>query len=361
MHPEVDIMRRSVLAAPAANAGIHAAQPLARSLLKEMFMRTTSKAMLCALLPACVSGGHHSYSWDGGGGDGAAACASTQTVTQDLTLSDNDVLDAPTGCWTLNGKLTIQGSSVTSLAKLGQLTGVLDLEIAGSGLTKIDTPRAVAVSRDISIHDNTVLADVSNLTAGSGVLGAVHVHANPALVDLGMLLSTVRAVSGEAMFMNDDKLAKLDLHTITRFDMGIEIGYDAQLAAVDLSGLQYTPLLWVHDDLVLTTLNSLGSMQLLGDLRITNCPVLTAIGFPAMSAISGSVEITGDAALTDLGQLSHVGQITGSVTISNDPALDYCAAHEVDCCVPTGTFTISGVKQDNNCHSYCFANNNCPF
>ncbi len=358
MHPEVDIVRSAVLAASGANAGIHAAQPLARSLLKEKLMRTTSQALLCALLPACVSGGHHSYNWDGGTGD-AGACTSTQTITQDLTLTDNDVLDAPAGCWALNGKLTIQGSSVTSLAKLGQLTAVNDLEIGGSGLVKFDTPHAVSVSGGISIHDNAVLADISNLSAGSDVLAALHFHYNAALTDFGQLLTTVHAVSGEAMFMHNAKLAKLDLHGIERFDTMIEIGYDDDLASIDLSGLQYTPMLSIHDNPVLTTLQ-LGSLQLVGEISITNNPMLTGVPVPAMSQISGAVTISGDTALTDLGQLSHTGRIVGEVTISNDPALDYCAAHEVDCCVPTGTVTITGLKQDNNCHSYCFTNA-CPY
>jgi hypothetical protein len=310
-------------------------------------------------LSACVNG-HHIYTYDSGSGS-AAACTGMQTVTQDLTLTDNEILDAPTSCWVLNGKLTIRGTAVSSIAKLGPLTAVSELEIANSGLAKFDSPHAVEVRGPISIHDNAQLADIANISVTTGVVPSLHVDYNAQLADLGELVSAIQAVSGDASFVSNAKLAKLDLHQVARFDAGVVIDGNTALASIDLSGLKVAPTLAIRNNPALTTIADLRSLTLLGALTISNNATLTALPMATFSGeIAGDVTISDNGALTDLGRLAYAMRIDGALTITNNAALDYCVAKEVDCCVPTGPVNIQGNLPDNNCHSYCFTNS-CPY
>jgi hypothetical protein len=155
---------------------------MARRLLKETFMRTTTLSALLASMLAigCVPMGSDSEQRsrvDGGSGS-AGSAGDTTCDTSNITVqsgdfefnSDASLTNIPKSCWQLAGKLTIDGS-ISSLAKLGDLRNVGDLVITSSGLTTIDTPNPLAVSGSIDIETNSKLSDLSNLALPTGSTG----------------------------------------------------------------------------------------------------------------------------------------------------------------------------------------------
>src|SRR5678816_1114579 len=79
---------------------------------------------------------------DGSGDDDPPVepeCDKPEKVMHSVFIRSAADFDAlPEGCWDLYGKLSIEGSQITSLKKLGQLIGIDELEIASTGLTTLD-------------------------------------------------------------------------------------------------------------------------------------------------------------------------------------------------------------------------------
>lgn len=356
MHPSVDDLKTPHLAIASATRGIHVMSTAARDLFKEVIMRTT--LTLLALTAACVDTGHLRYTHDGGTDADDGDC---QTIKQQLTINDNVILDAPTSCWVLDGDLAIAGAAVTSVAKLNGLAKVTgNLEIGNTNLAKLDTSRVVAVQGAISIHDNGALTDISQLSASPlAATKYLAVDYNPKLATVGSAFAGINYVAGGVSFTHDGATS-LDLHGLHQVDFSVTVANDAQLASVDLSGLQRVGGLSVTSNAVLASID-LGSINSMGDVTFRNNPALATLPMSPAPSLIGAVTIDSNAALTDLGQLSHAGTINGALQITNNAKLPYCAAHEVDCCVASGAVTITGEDNTNtNCHSYCFTNNVCP-
>src|SRR5262247_3946 len=127
MRSRVDTMRTNHLSASTTNTRIHASSSLVRSLLLEVDNMRVLLFTLPLVAAACVDTYRPPHSTDGGSDDGN--CAS---VEHDLSVrSEADVADLPTGCWDLYGKLSVNGSAVTSLAMLGDIRSANDIEIVG--------------------------------------------------------------------------------------------------------------------------------------------------------------------------------------------------------------------------------------
>ena len=327
----------------------------AHQLLKRLTMRTTTLALLCAVA-GCMSPiderQHDDFGADAGvdGSSASGVCDDYKIVTMNLTVSgSSNFNNLPTTCWKLNGKLTITGPAVNSVAKLGDLREVNDLEIGDSALSKFDSKSVVEVAGDIYIHDNGSLADLAQVRAKSTVR-SIKVQTNPSLTSIGGL-GNASTVTGETNFSNDNKLTTLSLASAQRLEGGLTIANNAALTSISLTSLQSVANLTIQNNALLTNVGSMSSMtNVHGAFTIDNNDSLTTLGALGSSVfVDSNITITNNAKLTDTGSLSHATRVIGVITVSNNLQLDVTKAHDIGCCVQSAGFQAAGNKT-NTCN-----------
>jgi hypothetical protein len=328
-------------------------------------MRT---AILLALLSACVAPmgerEHEDFGADAGVGSGSSTptgCDDLKIVTQNLTISGTSTFNnLPTTCWKLSGKLVVTGPAVTSLAKLGDLREVTDLELNDSELTKIDTKNPLEISGDIYIHHNDKLTDLTGIAPKSTVK-SIRVEYNPVLTNVGALKNAA-IVSGPTSIANNLKLQTIDLSGAQRLEGGLTISDNGALTGVTLTALQSTGAITIARNPVLTTIGVGSALnQVHSTFTLDDNDALTSLGqFGTSITFSSGVAVTGNAKLASLGQLSHAQSVLGIISINNNAALDLTYAHEVACCVTSGGFTAQN-NMYQNCEGghWCQNQHNC--
>jgi hypothetical protein len=362
-------MRTTPTPSMTATRRIHIVNRTARSVLKGSNMRTSTTLLICSALAACAQVGERGGYEGPDAGSGSSTnrtCDDLQTVTGDLTITGTSGFTGlPESCWELTGKLTLRGPAITSLDKLGDLRTVASLELDSTALTRIDTPSTIDVTGDVAIHHNAQLTDIANLQP-HGELSSLMVEYNDSLTTLGGL-SEVTRVTGATMIDDNGKLATLDLSRAARLEGGLEIADNASLTIIKLDELTSVASLTLRHNTSLTSISSLASLQYIhGTLTIDDNDKLSGLDSMSgsMTSIDGGVSITNNALLSDLGQLTHVGVIGGSVSITSNSSLSYCQPQPFTCCVQmTGALTISG-NAGTSCqqHSWCYDNNyGCPY
>ena len=337
----------------------------AQLMLEELTMRTP--LLLALTLSACVSPigerDHEDFGADAGVGTGSAAtgCDDLEIVTKNLTVSGTSAFTGlPTTCWKLNGKLVVTGPAVTSLAKLGDLREVTDLELNDSELAKLDMSHPLDVSGDIYIHNNDKLTDLSGIAAKSTVK-SIRVEYNPLLTNLGGLKSAT-IVAGATTIANNSKLATVDLSSAQRLEGGLTISDNGVLKSISLTSLQSTGAITIARNPQLTTINASSSLtQVHSTFSLDDNDALTTLGqFGTGITFSSGVSITGNLNLSSLGALSHAQSILGIISVNNNSALDFTYAHEVACCVTSGGFTAqNNMYQDCEGGHWCQNQHNC--
>jgi hypothetical protein len=344
-------------------------------------MRTTriTTAALLASLVACAPIGHSRTGDDSGPDAGVAdqTCDSPTMKTLNLTLSgsDSSFSNLPTGCWHMNGTLTINGP-VTSLAKLGKLHGVSDLVINGSNLTSIDTEMPLEVTRKLDIQ-NSKLTSLANIKLPDDAscltyLGSVNIVANSALTDLGGV-AKLMCVSGPVTIQNNVALTAIHLDNARRLEGGLKVADNTRLAALSLGAVtSITGDLVVQHNASLISFTTLSALQFMhGSVTIDDNDALTALPTAMQTpapVVEVSLSITGNAKLTDLGSFKRLQGVNGAVNITNNSSLDFCEARQVGCCVGhNGTAQVSSGNKTTSCnngsHSWCWADNggSCPY
>jgi hypothetical protein len=349
-------------------------------------MRTTLKALLCsALATACAPIGERGNGDNDGpdagvdAGSGSATCDSPETKNGDLVISSATGFNGlPTKCWKLTGKLTLSGTSITTLEKLGDLREVQDLVIDGTDLAKFNSKSPIEVTGDIAIRYNTKLSDLANITPKLGTK-SITVEYNQALGNLGGLSKAVE-VTGQTVIRNNNALTTIDLGRATRLAGGLTVSDNSALKTIDLHSLRSVgDAVLGHDFVVrnnpnLTSLSSLYALEFVhGNLIIDNNDALTTLEGTMMSSnyasrkvvVDYNVVITGNLLLQDTGGIAHLKYIGGGITISQNGQLTFCEIREIDCCVQTaGNWNVSGNKT-NSCgqtgYSWCYPEfNGCP-
>lgn len=368
MQPEVYSMRSTPTSSSVATRGIHIVNRTARSVLKGSNMRTSTLLLLWSLTTACAQVGERGGTQAGpdAGDTAAATCDDLQTVTGDLTITGaSGFTDLPQGCWELTGKLTLRGPAVTSLDKLGDLRTVAGLELDSTALTGVDTPSAIDVTGDVMIHHNAQLVDLGHVQP-HGELATLDIEYNDSLAIIGGL-SQVTRITGATTISDNGKLSTLDLSHATRLEGGLTISDNGVLTTVKLDQLSSVGNLTLRHNAVLSSISSLASLQYVhGTLTIDDNDSLGSLAAMsgAMTSIDGSILVTGNANLSSLGQLTHVGVVGGSVSVTSNQNLDYCEPQPFTCCMQiAGTLQISG-NRSSQCqqHSWCYSNNyGCPF
>ncbi len=298
------------------------------------------------------------------------------------TASDFDAL--PKGCWSLNSSLRLEGSAITSLAKLGDLLEVNDLEIVDTGLTSFDAKQQVKVWGSLLVSGNTKLAGLNSIavkkwegaTQGGSFNVSYTVRNNALLANLDGL-KYIQKVDGDLRLTDNDKLGAIQLDELTAVGGAIVIT-GSGAPTIGFTQLTQVGRVEIGSNPALTTVRGFSATSIGGDFVLRGNPKLTQLGTMSsltsiggalivddndaltdltgwtgtVQRVTGSVSITGNANLTSLGSLSHAASI-GTSTITNNASLGSCKAIEVDHCVPNSTVTISGNLPQNNCACWC--------
>ncbi len=322
-------------------------------------------------------------------GTSTAKCADDSKVTEIATntiirtVADFDKL--PHGCWALNANLRIEGPAITSLAKLGDLVEVNDLEIVDTGLTTIDAKIAFNVYGSLLVSGNTKLTALSNVAVkkweGSttgGVFTVGYIVRNNALLASVDALKYIQKVDADLRFSDNPKLTAIQLDELTTVKGPLVVA-NTGASTIGFSQLTQVARVEITGNPALTTVRGFGATSIGGDFILRGNPLLAQLGAMSslttitgalvvddndalvdlagltgtMQRVSGAVTITGNANLTGLGSLSHATSI-GPGSITNNAKLTYCKAIEVDHCVPNSTVSISGNSSSTtNCTCWC--------
>lgn len=346
----------------------------------------SSALVLPLVLPlvACVGevgGGSADRGRNAGSDDGSGSDGDCEQLTDAVSIrSTADFDKLPKGCWDLYAPLTIQGSAITSVNKLGDLIGVDSIEIIGTGLTTIDTAKPLRVYGPVTIAGNGTLRDTKNLIVerADNIPLGVTIEDNTALVSLDGLVD-VTHLDSDLVVTGNPALSSVTLKRLKQIEGVVRVSNNAALTAVDLSGATTVGKIELTNNTNLTTFAGLAATTIGGDLVIRTNPKLSTIGTmgsltriegsvtiddndalttigaftTSMQVVTGSVTIANNQALTGLGQISYFQGIA-TATIINNPNLSYCRAIEVDHCVGSiGTVTISNNADDDDCNCHC--------
>jgi len=295
-------------------------------------------------LAACVDAHRPPTTTDGG-------TDNCEPVEHDVTVrSDSDGTDLPKGCWDLYGKLSVNGSSITSLAMLGDIRSANDIEIMNTSLTSFDTKSPVDVWYGaITVVSNSKLTDLKNLTIHDGHVASIQFDQNAQLATFE--LGGLTKVDGDVSVTNNPMLTAVTIKDVTSIGGEVAITNNAALKTINLGAPTTVNRFEVSSNQVLTTIAGAPSQQVLGDfiirgnhaltsitglgglnrirgtLTIDNNAALTSLSaFPTTAlTLEGSLMITNNTALTDLGGLSHAFYMY-SVNITGNISLAYCTA-----------------------------------
>ena len=331
---------------------------------------------------------------DGSGSATARDCSDPDKVKteganggKNITItSDADFAKLPTGCWALNGTLRLQGSAVASVAKLGDLVDVNNLEIVDTQLATFDSLQQVTVYGHIRVTNNAKLTSFEKVTAtkwtGSEILAGdttqyFSITDNAELTNVNGL-KYLQSIGADLQIERNPKLASLELIELATITGALTIK-ESGVTSVKLPALKTVASIEVSTNPQLTSFSGLAAATI-GNVTFRANPRLATIGnmgslnmitgnliiddndaladlyglTSSMQRIVGQVNVSNNQVLTNLGQLSRLSLGIGlTVSITNNPVLGYCKAFELDRCVNSGTVTNTGNGSQQSCSTWC--------
>ncbi|HEX2687482.1 MAG TPA: hypothetical protein VHN14_12735 [Kofleriaceae bacterium] len=340
--------------------------------------------ILTAFTAAClgeVGGSRKPGARDPRGSDTTAgvACARVEKDVTIRTVADMAALPR-TGCYDLYGKLTVQGSAITSLAALNGINSVNELDLDHTSLPTIDSKRPIGIYGKLWVTGNPKLTNLRQLsfeTAATGIL--IDGNAQLATLDpLGLDDPKLEEVDGDLAITGNAALVSVPLANLTKITGALTISGNSTVKLVDLEKLATTGHVELADNPQLTSLTGLVATTIDGDLAIRGNTRLTTLGtMSSLYRVTGNLTIDGNAALanlaafttslkfvdrsltitnnqnlSDLGALKHL-QLVGAITITNNQNLVTCRAIEIDRCVQHPTTAVIGNNRDINCNWQC--------
>lgn len=347
-------------------------------------MATTTTTLLASLVSltamACAPIGQKGGDDTSGPDAGSTAdkpCDKPSVKTGNVTINtaNGTVSGLPTGCWHLKGSLTVNGS-VASLAMLGDLRQVDNLVINGSSLTSIDMDAPLAVTNSIDIENNAKLTSLEGLQLPDDAscltyINTVNITANPALTNLGGVANLMCA-SGLVTIQNNVELTSVRLDQTGRLEGGLKIADNTRMTSLSFSANSITGDLTIQHNAALTAISMNKLHYMHGSIIIDDNDALTTLPTELMSPapmVETNLTVTNNAKLTELGQFTHMSSVNYVINVTNNPALDYCEAREVGCCVShSGTAQVSTGNKNHTCSNtapkpWCYADhgNSCPY
>jgi len=303
-------------------------------------------------------------------------------LEKDVTIrSSGDLTGLPkTGCYDIYGKLTLQGSVITSLVGLGGLNSVNELDLDHTSLTTIDSKRPIGIYGKLTVTGNAKLTNLKQLsfeTASTGIL----IDGNAALTTLDPFElddPRLEEVDGDLAITGNAALSSIPLKNLTKVTGAVTISGNTLVKTADLSKLATTGHVELADNPKLTSLTGLAATTINGDFAIRNNAALTTLGtMSALYRVTGNLTIDNNAALanlaafttslkfvdqtlavtnnpnlSDLGALKHL-QLVGAIAITNNANLVICRAMEIDRCVQHPTAAVITSNKDTSCNWQC--------
>lgn len=318
---------------------------------------------LAGLAPGCVAepGAHRKPGTGSGsssGSDGPAAGPCTRIDGDVVIRAAGDMASLPkTGCYDLYGKLTVQGAAITSLAGLGPINSVDELDLDHTGLTAIDTRRPLGIYGKLTVTGNARLANLAQLSfeaASTGIL----IDGNAQLASfepLGLDDPALGEIDGDVVITGNPVLAALPLGHLTRLTGALTVSNNAALTSIALGALTTAGHIEIASNARLASLGTMGALyRVTGNVMIDGNAALTSLAAftTSLKFIDLALTITDNPALTDLGALKHM-QLVGAIDIANNPSLMSCRAIEIDRCVQHPTAAVITSNKDGTCDWTC--------
>jgi Receptor L domain len=308
-----------------------------------------------------------------------ATCTKVQKDVMIRSAADMTALPK-TGCYDIYGKLTLQGSAITSLAGLNEINSVNELDLDHTGLTAIDTKRPLGIYGKLTVTGNTKLTNLKQLsfeTAATGIL----IDGNTALATLDPLDlddPKLEEVDGDVAITGNTALGSLPLKYVTKVTGAVTVSGNTVLKSIDLSKLATTGHVEIADNTQLTSLTGLPATTINGDFAVRHNAALATLGtMSSLYRVTGNLTIDNNTALTnlaafttsikfvdlaltitnnqnlsDLGALKHLS-LVGAITITNNQNLVTCRAMEIDRCVQHPITAVISNNKDTNCNWQC--------
>jgi hypothetical protein len=344
---------------------------------------TTAFALLSIVTTACVGEISQGRKPGRDPGDEASAPKGPCTkVEKDITIrAMADMSTLPrTGCYDIYGKLSLQGSQITTLLALEQINSVDELELDHTGLTKIDTKRPLGIYGKLTVTGNSRLTNLNNLSFETAA-DAILIDGNTALTSLDPLTlddPMLEEVNGDLTITGNPGLTSIPLKNLTKVAGTTTISTNGAIANIDLSKMTSPGHLEIADNPRLTSLSGFAASTINGDFAIRNNPVLTSLGtMSALYRVAGNVVVENNIALTnlsaftnsvklvdkslqivsnpvlgDLGALKHL-QLVQQITITNNHNLVTCRAIEIDRCTQHPVGSVINNNGTTNCNWQC--------
>ncbi len=214
--------------------------------------------------------------------------------------------------------------------------GFLALEIVGSE----EDP---AVS-SVVIARNAKLTTYSGLY-GLEIVGGLVIEGNPSLTSAAGF-GALRTIFGDLRIVdNDDVTGLLGYLALDVIGGELVVAGNKDLVAVDgFDGVTSLGGLVIDDQPELTLVSLEGLTTITGDLRVLgNSSLITAPALPALLTVNGTVEVDGNALLTDLSPWYGIDAIGGDLRVTDNPSLPTASAQALaDTATVGGTTVISG-------------------
>lgn len=296
-----------------------------------------------------------------GSNDGSASPTGDDCteVQKDVVIrSAADMAELPkTGCYDLFGKLTIQGSNVTSLAGLNGLNSVNELVLDSTSLTSFDTKGDVGIYGKLTVTNNTKLASLDKLAFGAASTG-ISITNNPALTTAKLFEiddPALTQVNGDLTISGNSLLAQLNATRLANVTGVVTISNNPKLASVSLNALAGAGSLLITNNATLATLGTMsslyrvgGNLMVSGNTALTNLAAFTT----SLKFVDAALTISNNTALTDLGSLKHLS-LVGAITITGNQNLLACRASEIDRCTQHPVSSVINNNKSSNCSTQC--------
>lgn len=262
--------------------------------------------------------------------------ADCETIIADLTVaSAADARALPQKCFNVTGSISVLGSDLSDLESLRFLRGVDILRIEGNqGLATTDGLSRVKVAKSLIVRGNASLREVVGLDSSTKI-GSVTIEGNEALDDLDSL-ALLQDVDNDLVIRENGALGDLKFLS----ELGT-VGGDFRVEGnTNLKRLGFNRLTGVTGDFTisdnrnLVETGGLGQLQTVGlNYRIERNPSLAIINghTNSLERVGGELVVQDNATLSDVFDLAfNLYQVSGSVTVINNPALSQCRADDFE-------------------------------
>lgn len=327
-----------------------------------MRLTTFTLAVLSSLAAACLGttgDGRKPRGADTGTDTGSQSDRPCTKVEHDVTIrAVADMTTLPrTGCYDIYGKLTVQGQAITSLAGLGEINSVNELDLDHTAVTAIDTRRPLGIYGKLTLTGNAKLTNLKQLSfeiASTGIL----IDGNPALTSLdplGLDAPQLQEVDGDIVITGNTALPAIPLGNLTKLTGALTVSGNSALTSLALGKLAGAGHIEISDNARLATLGAMSVLyRVTGSVTIDGNPALTGLGAftTSLKYIDQTLTISNNAVLTDLGALKHVALIN-AITITNNTSLVSCRATEVDRCTLHPIASVITNNKNVTCSTSC--------